>query len=194
MTPQNVELDLSVCHATALEEVRRLERRGYSVQCVEDKGCAEPMFRIRATREQRVDLKRVLMELGNALVRDDGYVPTQVSYHTEFDRSQAEMLPIPHGKHTDVLTFLTEWLNRRSEAREKLSELFGIDWPTVGGKSMEYKCHVDKAQPGTDKTVKLLVKKNKGTVEVVNTIHVDPLERPFVEEARREARKPDHLK
>lgn len=59
------------------------------------------------------DLKKVLMELGNRLVKDYGFDPP--------DRSA-------NDHSTYAVLKLTEYLNRVTEAREVLKEL-GYDWP-----------------------------------------------------------------
>lgn len=68
-----------------------------------------------------MDLKRILMELGNKLVLEHGYEPSG---------------PMPEnlraGLQTDVstepITLFAEWLNANPDARRILAEM-GVQWP-----------------------------------------------------------------
>ena len=63
----------------------------------------------------QLNLKQVLMELGNRLVTDYGYMPGR-------DRTTARC--------TGTIIDFTEWLNNAPEAREILADM-DIAWPVV---------------------------------------------------------------
>ena len=63
----------------------------------------------------RINLKEVLMELGNRLVTECGYDPA---------------IPNSGLRSTQWIANFTEWLNNMPEAREILDSM-GIDWPVV---------------------------------------------------------------
>lgn len=63
---------------------------------------------------QSPDLKKVLMELGNKLVQEHGYLP---GYN-------------PHHLSTDAIVGFTRWINNHAEAHQVLEEL-GLRWSTV---------------------------------------------------------------
>ena len=70
-----------------------------------------------------VNLKKVLMEMGNKLVLEHGFDPGRMNDHwlsavTVTDTS------------TQAICEFTVWLNRVPEAREVLAEM-GIEWPVV---------------------------------------------------------------
>ena len=69
-----------------------------------------------------MNLKKVMMELGNKLVLDYKYNPSipkwQMIVDAEEDRST---LPI---------VIFTEWLNRNKDAQRILEEM-GVEWPVV---------------------------------------------------------------
>ena len=61
-----------------------------------------------------MNLKAVLMELGNRLVTEKGYLPA--GYRGE--------------PNTGAIKEFTDWLNRTKDAREIMAEL-GVEWPVV---------------------------------------------------------------
>ena len=67
-------------------------------------------------RQPSMNLKRVLMELGNRLVTDHRYNPG--------------FLPEPPS--TAPIVDFTNWLNQDPKARAILAEL-GVEWPAVEG-------------------------------------------------------------
>ena len=67
----------------------------------------------------RVNLKLILMELGNRLVTEHGFPPTNPGL-TEEEGGD------PHS--TDPIFKFTVWLNNTPEAREELKSM-GVDWP-----------------------------------------------------------------
>jgi hypothetical protein len=67
-----------------------------------------------------VNLKAILMELGNRLVMDQGWTPAAGKW---WDR-------VPEGEHTGLVAALTKQINDRPEMRRVLSEM-GIEWPVV---------------------------------------------------------------
>lgn len=69
-----------------------------------------------------MNLKQALMELGNKLVTQEGYLPGH---------------PKPEARHyqfdsLDALLTFTEFLNESPEARDFLAQQ-GIEWPVVEG-------------------------------------------------------------
>ena len=66
-----------------------------------------------------MNLKEVMMELGNKLVIKHRFTPTRMPITAaEADRS------------TEHIQRFTEWVNRTPEAREALHEM-GVEWPIV---------------------------------------------------------------
>ena len=63
-----------------------------------------------------VDLKAVLMELGNELVLSYGFEP-----------SPLRNTPLPIHNDTDLICSFTHWINNTPAAREILARM-GIDW------------------------------------------------------------------
>lgn len=72
-----------------------------------------------------MDLKRVLMELGNALVTEHGMNPSNVRQLTAGQESS-----------TETLTLLTMFLNSNEAAREELAKL-GVNWSMVGQEAVK---------------------------------------------------------
>jgi hypothetical protein len=72
-----------------------------------------------------VNLKQVLMEMGNKLVTQHGFAPSIA--HRQTVESQPQHL---HSTHW--IGVLTEAINQSPEMRYVLSDL-GIDWPMPGG-------------------------------------------------------------
>jgi hypothetical protein len=72
-----------------------------------------------------LDLKRLLMRMGNKLVTDHGFNPSIA--HKRAVEEQPEHL---HSTHW--IGVLTEAINQSREMRLVLSDL-GIDWPMPGG-------------------------------------------------------------
>lgn len=64
-----------------------------------------------------MNMKRILMELGNRLVLERGFAPS-VEWD---DHGQESTLPIKR---------FTDWLNGCTSARELLADM-GVEWPTV---------------------------------------------------------------
>ena len=63
-----------------------------------------------------MNLKIILMELGNRLVIDNRFIP-------------GNRLPVrPNPKSTEPIIEFTELLNSSSESRQVLAEL-GVEWP-----------------------------------------------------------------
>lgn len=63
-----------------------------------------------------INLKQVLMELGNRLVTEEGYDPPQPHLEQEYS--------------TTELQRFTEWLNTNEPARRVLAEM-GYNWPVT---------------------------------------------------------------
>lgn len=74
--------------------------------------------------QERVDLKRVLMELGNRLVLQHGYKP---SFHA-LDRNVGRVCAAE--RCTDLIAALTEFINLSADAGDILEDM-GIDFPTT---------------------------------------------------------------
>lgn len=72
-----------------------------------------------------LDLKRLLMRMGNKLVEDHGFAPSIA--HKRAVAEQPE-----HLNSTHWIGVLTEAINQSREMRLVLSDL-GIDWPMPGG-------------------------------------------------------------
>ena len=77
-----------------------------------------------------VNLKKVLMEMGNKLVLEHGFDPGGTANgradHLRFTMSAVTVT----DTNTQAICEFTEWLNRVTEAREVLAEM-GIEWPVV---------------------------------------------------------------
>jgi hypothetical protein len=71
--------------------------------------------KIRAQNVERPDLKRILMELGNAMVLEHSFRPAIGDRHGSV------------GYHTECIRCFTEWVNYHPEAIEELKKL-GFDW------------------------------------------------------------------
>ena len=69
-----------------------------------------------------VNLKKVLMEMGNKLVLEHGFDPG----HNDHWLSAVTVT----NTSTQAIYEFTVWLNRVPEAREVLAEM-GIEWPVV---------------------------------------------------------------
>lgn len=68
-----------------------------------------------------MNLKSVLMQLGNRLVTEVGYDPSGPLPQSVMDRLAAEW-------NTEIITLFTAWLNQHSEAVHILEEM-GVEWP-----------------------------------------------------------------
>jgi hypothetical protein len=69
-----------------------------------------------------MNLKKVLMELGNALVMNHGYYP-----------AHSDSSCVNRGNSTLFIEVLTNWINNpeHPERREELAKL-GVEWPVAG--------------------------------------------------------------
>lgn len=83
------------------------------------------------SKNQTINLKKILMELGNSLVINHGYDPATTQ--------AVEGDPMQHfvdvlDTSTTLLSLVTEWLNDTNfpERREELEKL-GVEWPIVKG-------------------------------------------------------------
>jgi len=72
-----------------------------------------------------MNLKEVLMQLGNALVLERGFDPANVEF-TNLDDAETVLCQ----STTEPIKFFTDWLNKTPEAQEILAEM-EIDWPVV---------------------------------------------------------------
>jgi hypothetical protein len=70
---------------------------------------------------ETIDLKRILMEVGNALVLNHRFKPAYSIIHQSVGRSVA------HFRATDLLAALTDFFNASGEACEELEGL-GLGW------------------------------------------------------------------
>lgn len=71
--------------------------------------------------EKRFDLKRIFMELGNRLVQEHGFDPSQTGDMCDSSELVAARCTFP-------LVYITEFFNNHEEARQLLFELGG-KWP-----------------------------------------------------------------
>lgn len=78
-------------------------------------GVIEDFFCNVVAEDRLVDLKEVLMKLGNALVQKHGFSPP------------APISPEVLQSTTNAVATMTEWLNAHEEAREVLKNL-GFEW------------------------------------------------------------------
>jgi hypothetical protein len=83
-----------------------------------------------------MNLKQVLMDLGNRLVIERSYCPgAYINFMSDsLEKSGlgtiASALRDTGGKDTTPIVLFTDWLNRNQDAREILEDM-GIEWPVV---------------------------------------------------------------
>ncbi len=70
--------------------------------------------------EECLNLKAMLMELGNRLVKEHGFAPAQAAFDSQRD---ARFL-----RSTQLIAVFVAWLNHVPEAQKILAEL-GLEWP-----------------------------------------------------------------
>jgi hypothetical protein len=81
-----------------------------------------------------MNLKQALMELGNRLVTERGYLSAPQRMPSKSDKIsegivvEASMLVLVRPKSTEMIARFTEWLNENPDAREILQEM-GVEWP-----------------------------------------------------------------
>lgn len=82
---------------------------------------------------EATNLKHVLMELGNWLVTNHGYLPPQ----------PLPRIPENYQRSTTAIKIFTDWLNQSEEARHVLAEQFDIIWPVIEGQRIQTNVTVD---------------------------------------------------
>lgn len=132
------QVKCSICGKAVSKDVicrGQLVVRGH-VECPE---CVEkrenPMTVIDADGKVMFPLKRVLMELGNRLVMQEGFAPAYSTIRRDVAQTvacvriedQKNVYPLPGRPSTDLIAAFTAFVNMRDEARKHLREL-GVQW------------------------------------------------------------------
>jgi hypothetical protein len=104
---------------TLEQAIREAESRGYTLRV--------------HWESEGMNLKLILMQLGNNLVTQRGFDPASTTHCGEHQRS------------THPIKVFTDWLNETSEAIDEL-RLLGVEWPTA----QEYPTVWARREPTTD--------------------------------------------
>ena len=95
---------------------------------------AQPLM-VEPPRNTELNLKQVLMEMGNRLVTEHRFLPGPQPFETVIDDcgdgdGPKLQLYTDFERRTSVITLFTEFVNSHPEAQQVLKEL-GFAWPVV---------------------------------------------------------------